>query len=41
MEAMKMQSNYKVAEDCTVKEVLVNEGDSVMANAVLVKLDTK
>jgi multidrug efflux pump subunit AcrA (membrane-fusion protein) len=24
-----------------VKEVLVNEGDSVMANAVLVKLDTK
>lgn len=39
MEAMKMQSNYKVAEDCTIKEVLVNEGDSVMANAVLVKLD--
>ena len=41
MEAMKMQSNYKVAEDCTVKEVLVSEGDSVMANAVMVKLDTK
>lgn len=39
MEAMKMQSNYKVAEDCTVKAVLVNEGDSVMANAVMVKLD--
>ena len=39
MEAMKMQSNYKVAEDCVIKEVLVSEGDSVMANAVLVKLD--
>lgn len=38
MEAMKMQSNYKVAEDCTIKQVLVNEGDSVMANTVMVKL---
>ena len=41
MEAMKMQSNYKVAEDCTIKEVLVNEGDSVMANKVMVKLELK
>ncbi len=40
MEAMKMQSNYKVAEDCTIKEVMVQEGDSVMANAVMVKLET-
>ena len=40
MEAMKMQSNYKVAEDCVIKEVLVSEGDSVMANAVMVKLET-
>ncbi|MBQ9236904.1 MAG: acetyl-CoA carboxylase biotin carboxyl carrier protein subunit [Prevotella sp.] len=39
MEAMKMQSNYKVAEDCTIKEVLVSEGDSVMANATLVTLN--
>lgn len=39
MEAMKMQSNYKVAEDCTIKEVMVQEGDSVMANAALVKLE--
>ena len=39
MEAMKMQSNYKVAEDCTIKEVMVQEGDSVMANATLVKLE--
>ena len=36
---MKMQSNYKVAEDCTIKEVMVQEGDSVMANATLVKLE--
>ena len=41
MEAMKMQSNYKVADDCTIKEVLVNEGDSVMANKVMVKLELK
>ena len=40
MEAMKMQSNYKVAEDFTIKEVMVQEGDSVMANAVMVKLET-
>lgn len=39
MEAMKMQTNYKVAEDCTVKEVLVNDGDSVMANQVMVRLN--
>ena len=39
MEAMKMMSNYKVAEDCTIKEVVVKEGESVMANAVLAKLE--
>ena len=39
MEAMKMMSNYKVAEDCTIKEVIVKEGESVMANAVLAKLE--
>ena len=38
---MKMQSNYKVTSDCTVKEVLVNEGDSVEANQVMVKLDVE
>ena len=41
MEAMKMMSNYKVAEDCTIKEVIVKEGESVMANAVLAKLELK
>ncbi|UVO95476.1 carboxyl transferase domain-containing protein [Phocaeicola vulgatus] len=32
LEAMKMQSNYKVTSDCTVRDILVNEGDSVNAN---------
>ena len=27
IEAMKMQSNYKVNSECVVKEILVNEGD--------------
>lgn len=39
MEAMKMMSNYKVAEDCTIREVIVKEGESVMVNAVLAKLE--
>lgn len=38
-EAMKMQSNYKVISDCTVKDILVKEGDSVNANQVLITLD--
>ena len=36
LEAMKMQSNYKVTSDCTVRDILVNEGDSVNANQVLI-----
>lgn len=39
LEAMKMQSNYKVTSDCVVKEVLVNEGDAVGANQVLITLE--
>ena len=39
IEAMKMQSNYKVTSDCTVRDILVNEGDSVNANQVLIVLD--
>ena len=35
LEAMKMQSNYKVSSDCTVREILVQEGDSVNTNQVL------
>lgn len=39
LEAMKMQSSYKVSADCTVRDILVSEGDSVNANQVLVQLD--
>ena len=39
MEAMKMQSNYKVNADCTVKDVLVNVGDSVRVEQALIRLE--
>ena len=39
IEAMKMQSNYKVNSECVVKEILVNEGDSVNSNQVIMTLD--
>ena len=39
LEAMKMQSNYKVNADCVVKNILVNEGEPVNANQVLVELE--
>lgn len=39
LEAMKMQSNYKVNSDCSVREILVAEGDSVNSNQVLLTLD--
>lgn len=39
LEAMKMQSNYKVSADCRVKKVLVREGDLVQVGQVLVLLD--
>ena len=38
MEAMKMQSNYKVSAACEVAEVLAHDGDTVSAEQVLVKL---
>ena len=41
MEAMKMQSNYKVATDCSIKDVLIAEGDSVRAEQVLIKLEVE
>lgn len=41
MEAMKMQSNFKVNADCKVKDVLVEEGESVRVEQPLVKLDLK
>ena len=39
IEAMKMQSNYKVNSECVVKKILVNEGDSVNSNQVIMTLD--
>lgn len=39
IEAMKMQSNYKVNSNCTVKEVLVKEGDAVTNDQVLITLE--
>ncbi|MCM1312742.1 MAG: acetyl-CoA carboxylase biotin carboxyl carrier protein subunit [Bacteroides sp.] len=38
MEAMKMQSNYKVAADCEVLSVLVAEGDNVKVDQTLITL---
>jgi len=38
IEAMKMQSNIAVTERCTVQEVRCAEGDSVMADQILVTL---
>lgn len=39
VEAMKMQTSYKVTTDYIVKEILVKEGDSVNTNQVLITLD--
>ncbi len=39
IEAMKMQSNYKVSSNCIVKEILVAEGDAVNSNQTLILLD--
>lgn len=39
IEAMKMQSNLKVSDDCKVEEILVSEGDSVRVDQMLVKLN--
>ena len=39
LEAMKMQSNYKVNSECVVKDILVNEGDSLNGNQTLILLD--
>lgn len=41
LEAMKMQSNYKVNSDCKVKAILVAEGDAVQDNQTLIELELK
>lgn len=38
VEAMKMQSEYKVKRECTIKDVLVKEGDTVEGNQTLIVL---
>lgn len=39
IEAMKMQSEYKVTDNCIIKKVLVNEGENVGSNQTLIELD--
>jgi biotin carboxyl carrier protein len=39
VEAMKMQSEYKVKSERVIKEVLVNEGDTVESNQTLIILE--
>ena len=39
IEAMKMQSNYKVAADCRIKEILVEEGDNIAGDQTLITLE--
>ena len=39
LEAMKMQSNYKVSSDCRVKNILVTEGEAVQDNQTLIELE--
>lgn len=39
VEAMKMQSEYKVKRDCIIKNILVKEGDTVDGNQTLVELE--
>ena len=39
LEAMKMQNSYKASSNGTVKEILVQEGDTINSNQVLITLD--
>ena len=39
IEAMKMQSNYKVVSDCRIKEILVREGDNMTGDQTLITLE--
>ncbi|MFH0894483.1 MAG: acetyl-CoA carboxylase biotin carboxyl carrier protein subunit [Bacteroidota bacterium] len=38
IEAMKMQSEYKVTADCIIEKIMVAEGDTVEANRTLIVL---
>ncbi|MCR5298570.1 MAG: acetyl-CoA carboxylase biotin carboxyl carrier protein subunit [Paludibacteraceae bacterium] len=39
VEAMKMQSEYKVKRDCKIKDILIAEGDTIDGNQTLVTLE--
>jgi biotin carboxyl carrier protein len=39
IEAMKMQSNYKVTSDCRIRKILVKEGDAITNGQELILLD--
>lgn len=39
IEAMKMQSEYKVKDNCIVKKILVNEGENIAGNQSLIELE--
>ncbi len=41
MESMKMQSNYKVATNCTIKDVLIADEETVRTEQVLIKLEVE
>lgn len=38
VEAMKMQSEYKVSNDCIIKKILVKEGENIAGNQTLIEL---
>ncbi|NVO02977.1 MAG: acetyl-CoA carboxylase biotin carboxyl carrier protein subunit [Bacteroidetes bacterium] len=39
VEAMKMQSEYKVKRDCIIKEILVSEGDNIEGKQTLIVIE--
>jgi biotin carboxyl carrier protein len=39
IEAMKMQSEYKVRKDCKIKNVMVAEGETIDGNQTLITLE--
>ena len=39
IEAMKMQSEYKVRKDCKIKRIMVAEGDTIDGNQTLITLE--
>ncbi|MFA6884233.1 MAG: acetyl-CoA carboxylase biotin carboxyl carrier protein subunit, partial [Paludibacteraceae bacterium] len=39
VEAMKMQSEYKVKNDCIIKDILVSEGATIRGDETLISLE--